>query len=97
MHWVLADGRSCIDAAVVLITISAEGGDDSASPSTATVRCPAAPSAITQLVVPKVFPGARVHGSGISASNSVLYRGDATVPDPAPPGIELMMYFTGGR
>lgn len=97
VHWLLADGRSCIDAAVVVVMIGAEGGDESASPSSASVRCPAAPNAPTQLVVPGVFPGARLRGSGLSASNSVLYRGETTVPEPALPGLDLVLYFTGGR
>lgn len=97
MHWLLADGRSCIDAAVVLITISAEGGSESASPSTASTRCPANPGTATLLVVPAVFPGAHLRGSGVSASSTVLYRGETTVPDPATPSLDLVMYFTGGR
>lgn len=97
VHWLLADGRSCIDAAVVLITITAEGGGDSASASTASARCPANPGTATLLVVPGVLPGARLKGSGVSASGSVLYRGETTVPDPATPSLDLVMYFTGGR
>lgn len=97
VHWLLADGRSCIDAAVVIVMVSAEGGAESASPSSASVRCPAAPGATTQLVIPGVFPGARLRGSGLSASNSVLYRGETTVPNPALPTLDLVLYFTGGQ
>lgn len=97
VHWQLADGRSCIDAAVVLVTITTADLAGSGSPSMFSMRCPAAPGAFTQLVVPSVPAGAQLQGQGLSASATVLYRGAATVPDPIVPNLELILYFTGGR
>ncbi len=97
VRWLLADGRSCIDAAVVLISISTTAMPGASGPSTISMRCPAAPGAFTQLVIPAVPAGAQLQGQGVSASATVLYRGQATVPDPIVPNLDLVLYFTGGR
>ena len=97
VHWLLADGRSCIDAAVVLISVSTSAMPGASVPSTISMRCPATPGAATQLVVPAVPAGAQLQGQGVSASATVLYRGQVTVPDPIVPSLDLVLYFTGGR
>ena len=97
VRWLLADGRSCIDAAVVLISVSTSAMPGASVPSTISMRCPATPGVATQLVVPAVPAGAQLQGQGVSASATVLYRGQVTVPDPIVPSLDLVLYFTGGR
>jgi hypothetical protein len=91
VHWQLVDGRSCLDAAVVSISISGAGGDPTSQ------LCPADPSAQGSLLVPSVPPGAQLSVSGLSGSNTVLYRGQVAVPDPVPPQLDVILYYTGGQ
>lgn len=92
VRWLLADGRSCIDAAVVRVSITTSApGDPLLSP------CPAAPLTDPRILIPGLTPGMQVRGSGLSGSGTVLYRGELTVPDPVTPGLDLTLYFTAGK
>lgn len=95
VRWLLADGRSCIDAAVLTVTLTATG--DGAGGSTVSGDCPASARADARLAVPSLIPGMSLRGLGLSSSDTVLYQGQLTVPDPVPPSLDLTLYFTGGR
>ena len=92
VRWLLADGRSCIDAGVVRVTLATSvPGDPLSSP------CPAAPHTDGRITVPALTPGVQLRGSGLSGSDTVLYRGALPLPDPVPPTLDLTLYFTGGQ
>ncbi len=95
MRWLLADGRSCIDAAVLTVTLTASG--DGSGGSTVSGACPADARVSVRLLVPSLTPGMLLRGRGLSSSDTVLYQGQLTIPDPVPPTIDLTLYFTGGR
>jgi hypothetical protein len=91
--WRLADGRSCLDTAVVQVTLELEGG---AMPgATATGVCRAHP-AENQLQIKGVLPGAKLRGRGLTAQQTEIYRGEVLAPDPVPAAIELPMSYVGG-
>lgn len=95
VRWLLADGRSCIDAAVVEVVITPEGSAGAGAP--VSQACPRTETANPVLVVPAVAPGTLLHGRALSDGDSVLYRADLRLPDPLPQDLDMTLYFTGGQ
>lgn len=92
--WHLADGRSCVDTAVVQVTIEVEGGAMTSLPTTG--PCHAHPSE-NQFTLKGLIAGAKLHARALSAQEAVLYRGELRLADPVPLLIELPLYYTGGE
>lgn len=91
--WSLVDRRSCMDTAVVQVTVDIEGG--AMAGATANGPCHAN-SLENQLPIKGVRAGAKLHAKAQSAQEAIIYRGELRLPDPVPAVIELPLYYTGG-
>lgn len=92
--WRLVDRRSCMDTAVVQVTVDVEGG--ATADATATGPCHA--NALeNQLPVKGVRGGAKLRAKAQSAQEAIIYRGELRIDDPVPGVIELPLYYTGGE
>jgi hypothetical protein len=92
--WRLIDGRSCVDTAVVQVTIDVEGG--SSASGSASGLCHSQASG-NRIALSGIKPGAKLHVKARSGRDAVLYRADYTAPDPVLPTIDLPLYYTGGE
>jgi hypothetical protein len=88
--WRLIDGRSCVDTAVVQVTIDLDGG------TTASGICHSQPTA-NRIAISGVRPGATLHAKALSGRQAVLYRAELTVADPVASLLDLALYYTGGQ
>ncbi len=90
--WRLADGRSCVDTAIIRAVAEIEGQ----TPKTMFEgRCSERPEN-NRLQLPQVAPGARILLRAETLSMIPIYRGELRVESPVPPFIETELYYTGG-
>lgn len=92
--WQLADGRACVDAAVVKVIIELDGG---LKPGTSASGGCSIFAEKNRIAVPGIVPGAKLRARALSADDAVLYRGSLMATDPIPPLLELPLYYTGGK
>ena len=91
--WRLADGRSCVDTALVRAVAEIEGQSPRMSHDS---RCNER-SELNRIAIPSVPLGARIVLRGETLSETTVYRGQIQVPNPAPPLLNVDLYPTGGE
>lgn len=91
--WRLADGRSCVDTAIIRTLAEVEGQ----TPKTAyESRCSERPEN-NRLQLPQVAPGAHILLRAETLSQIPIYRGEVRLGNSVPPLVETELYYTGGQ